>query len=192
MQLMVVTLAALAAHASEAAPADAPEAAPSGPALPASTARQASDPPEANWYGLPALIGDGASFAVAATGFGLKQGGIFLLGGAGYFLAAPINHAVHGHAGAAAGSFLFRALAAGLAGAVFIGVTQGCDSDAGPSCPYGKALALSGVLLAGVAVVDDLRMAREPVPPSRRPAAAIAPRLLIAPGLGSVSFAGAF
>lgn len=192
MQPIVMALAALAAQIPDGALADASDASSTVPLLPASTSRQGADPPQATWYGLPALIADGASFAVAATGFGLKQGGIFLLGGAGYFLAAPVNHVLHGHNGAAAGSFLFRALSAGLAGALFIGVTQGCDSDAGPSCPYGKALAVSGVLLAGVAVLDDLRFARESPQVSRSAAVSVAPRLVITPTLGLLSFAGSF
>lgn len=150
-----------------------------------------------DWYGLPALVTDGVALTLGATGFGVRNEGLFLLGAAGYFLAAPLNHLANDRPGGAAGSLVLRALASGLATAVFIGVytSGGCDGDAtadAPSCHRESAILLGSLVLAGAAVVDDVWVARRSEPPAPRPRATLTPGLVVTPNLGMVSVGGAF
>jgi hypothetical protein len=149
------------------------------------------------WYGAPALVVDGLALTLGATGYGVRNEGLFFLGTAGYFLGAPLNHIVNGRPGAAAGSLILRALGTGLAVAVFIGdyTSGGCDGDPtadSPSCHRTRALLLGGLVLAGFAILDDVRIARAAEAPAPQRRATLAPGLVITPNLGFLSLGGAF
>ena len=164
------------------------------PAAP--TAAVAASPPT-DWYGLPALVTDGAALALMAAGLGAKHTGLFLLGGAGYLLGAPINHLVNGRPGRAVGSVFLRQFAAAMAVAiVFVSYTsQGCDSDGSVSrdnCELGLGLVAGGLMLAGAAILDDLRIAHPAPEPNARKRSSLTPGLVITPNLGFASLGGSF
>lgn len=156
----------------------------------------ASEETGAQWYGAPALVVDGLALTLGATGFGVRNEGLFLLGTAGYFLGAPLNHLANGRPGAAAGSLMLRALGTGLAVAVFMGdyTSGGCDGDPtadSPSCHRTRALLLGGLVLAAFAILDDVWIARTPEPAPRR-RAMLTPGLVITPNLAFASLGGSF
>lgn len=138
------------------------------------------------WYGAPMLAMDAASVGLLVAGSGLvvnnmtfcplgcpsdpgrtqaENGGVSMLlaGGAGFLLAAPIDHALHGRGETAAKSFLVRlflppaALLSGLGlASVACGGDQGCEA----AIPLG----LLGTSVVGTIIVDDIVSARQTVP----------------------------
>jgi len=142
-------------------------------------------PPSNLWYGRPALVIDGLALSLAASGFAGKAGGIFLLGSAGFLLGAPINHLAHQRYGAAAGSLVLRALAAGAAFAIFVAAypSEHCDGDvyADHPCQHETALLLGGLVMAGTAIVDDVWIARAAPRPSAPKAVVFTPGFAITP-----------
>jgi hypothetical protein len=193
LSLLAVVILALDANGAPAG--GGPNVEPLAPLAIAPPAREPAPLP-ARWYGSPALMADGAALAVGVAGFSARNEGIFFLAGTGYLLAGPINHLVNHRPGAAVGSFFLRALASGLAAAVYVAdvLAQGCDGDpgAGHPCEYNQAALLGGLVLAGAVIADDVLLAREP---ARRPVPARVswtPALLVAPNLRLVSLGGSF
>jgi hypothetical protein len=191
---MLSTLHALAAILLQVPPGPlAPAPSEAAAVAPLTGAPKLGSPTQPQWYGMPALITDAASLGLGAAAFGAHEEGLFYLGAAGFLLGAPFNHLVHRQYGAAAGSLVLRALASGIAVAVFVAdyVHQGCDPDAGPPCRVGQSAFLGGLVLAAAAVLDDAFVARA-APPPPRARLSWTPGLAIAPQLGFVSVAGAF
>jgi hypothetical protein len=191
----LLALVILADAATEAQPAADPNMEALAPMASAPPAPEPM-PLSARWYGSPALMADAAALAVSVAGFSTRNEGIFFLGGTAFLLAGPINHIVNHRPGAAVGSFLLRALASGLAVAVYVTdlLSQGCDGDpgAGHPCEYGRAALFAGLVLAGAAVGDDVLLARER-PQHPAPArVSWTPGLQVAPNLGMVSVGGSF
>lgn len=150
-----------------------------------------------DWYGLPALVTDGAAITLMAAGLGAEHTGVFLLGGAGYLLGAPINHIINGRPGRAIGSVFLRQFAAAMAVAIiFVSYTsQGCDSDGSvskDSCELGLGLVVGGVMLAGAAILDDLRIAHPAPEPTARKRSSLTPGLVLTPNRGFFSLGGSF
>jgi hypothetical protein len=166
------------------------------PVQAAPTAAVAASPPT-DWYGLPALVTDGAALTLMASGLAARNTGLFLLGGAGYLIGAPVNHIINGRPGRAVGSVFLRQFAAAMAvGIIFVSYTsQGCDSDGAVSrddCELGVGMAAGAVLLAGAAILDDLRIAHPAPEPTARKRSSLTPGLVITPNLGFASLGGAF
>ena len=166
-----------------------------GPSSGMSPAQAASPPTD--WYGSPALVTDGAALTLMAAGLGAKHTSLFLLGGAGYLLGAPVNHIINGRPGRAIGSVFLRQFAAALAVAIiFVSYTsQGCDSDGAVSkdnCALGAGLVVGGVTLAGAALLDDLKIAHPAPESAARKHSSLTPSLVITPSLGFLSLGGAF
>jgi hypothetical protein len=148
------------------------------------------------WYGAPSAVADGIFLVMMEAAWGVKNESVLFLGGAGYLLAGPIGHLVHGRGDRALGSFGLRILAAGAAsGAVFADFyfNRGCDPDGGPPCgaPL-TGLIIGGAAMLGVAILDDVWLANDrPASPSS-PAATLTTSLVVTPQLGLFSLAGRF
>jgi hypothetical protein len=160
--------------------------------------------PKMRWYGWQTLLADAASCTIAIAG-GVVSGAdssrgsrtagdvVSGVGGAGYFLGAPIVHAAHGQWGSAAESFVLRlglplggALAGGLLG------LAACGSSSG-EVPCPAVVAGVGAVAGAIAApfVDAFAVAYEPVPRVSHEAA-VAPTVSIVRGGGSVGLVGQF
>ena len=147
-----------------------------------------------DWYGAPAAVADGISLVMMGAAWGAKSETVLFLGGAGYLLAGPLGHLVHGRGDRALGSLGLRILAAGLAsGAVFADfyLNRGCDPDGGPPCggPV-TGLVIGGAVMLGAAILDDVWLANDRLP--QGPGATLTPSLVVTPQLGLLSLAGRF
>jgi hypothetical protein len=165
------------------------------PTAPPPVAEPAPQQSAAAWYGAPAAVADGLSLVLMGSAWGTKQEALLFLGGAGYLLGGPIGHLANGRGERAAGSLGLRMVATGIAaGAVLADfyLSRGCDPDGGPPCgaPVGGLVA-GGAVMLGVAILDDVWLARGPAasPPA---CAALMPSLVVTSRLGLVSFAGRF
>jgi hypothetical protein len=171
-----------------------PIVAPPPPAVAPAPVDQAPEP--ARWYGMPAAVVDGISISLAVAGFAGKAGGVFIVGGMGYALAAPINHLANGRGGAAAASFALRALAAGVSFAIFVDryPSEHCDGDVyrDQPCQHETTLLLGSLALAAAAILDDALLARARPEPARAARASLAPGFVVGPRAGLVSLGGSF
>ena len=70
--------------------------------------------PERRWYGWQTLAVDGASIGVLALGVEAESEEAAVIGGIGYFFAAPVVHMVHANGGKAAASMGLRVAPIGL------------------------------------------------------------------------------
>jgi hypothetical protein len=196
---------ALADPAAAGGEAEAPKAVPASDDTPEADGKVWDKPPKMRWYGEQTLLADAGSVvfliagAVASDGSsraGHQAGDVLIgIGGAGYWLGAPIVHAAHGQWGGAAGSLGLRvglplggALVGGLLGLAACGGSSG-DSEIG--CPgVGAAIGAVGGAIAAP-FVDAFALAYEPGPrPSRE--AAVAPTFSFVRGGGSVGLVGQF
>lgn len=75
-----------------------------------------------SWYGWQSFLADAASGGVLAGGLVSWTVEPTVIGYAGYLLATPIVHGVHGRGGRAVTSFLMRVLIPAVAGGVGLGI----------------------------------------------------------------------
>jgi hypothetical protein len=156
------------------------------PPLPPTTAATAPAPaPDEVWYGGPAVATEAASLGVLllTDAFVVGQGSflaapLVLAGAAGFALAGPVNHVVHGHLGRAWGSLGLRlgAFFVGGVGAFLIAAGEHCFGEEAPMCSGGPiALAFSLPVVVAY-IVDDVVWAREPAADRTSPDETLPPR----------------
>ena len=111
-----------------------------------------------------------------------------------YLVDGPLVHLLHARPGRAAGIFLLRAgaIAAGLAILVTGSESAGCYTDSFPhssACDWlGVAFVMSPI---AAMLIDHLLLAHEPVAEHASPKA-LAPRLVVQPGLALFGVGGTF
>lgn len=136
-----------------------------------------------SWYGGAAVTGDLTALALLAP----REYGPALLSLLIYGTGAPVSHFVHGHPDRAAVSFGLRALALGLTYEALEIAKSGCPSD----CDRYRSVGDYGVFIPVIAmIIDDVWLAREPVPP--RPRATFGPNLVVTPNVALVGLSGSF
>lgn len=118
---------------------------------------------------------------------------MFLLGGAGYVLGAPVAHLIGGHPSHAAASLGIRVLGSGIATGALLSdaLSHRCDGE--PSCQHYPVagLALATVTLLAASAIDDAWVARERVA-ARPQSASLGAGLALAPNLAFLSVGGPF
>lgn len=141
------------------------------------------------WYGWQSLIADGSSIGIMVGGNAARSPGAGYFGIAGWYLASPVIHAVHGHGGKAAAALGLRLglpVLGGLVGAA--AQNDRSDEDVPAGLVYG---ALLGVVAA--MVIDDVVLANEDVVPEPTPdAPTLGPTASVVHGGATVGLGGSF
>jgi hypothetical protein len=161
--------------------------------------------PKMRWYGEQTLLADAASVALVIAGVvasrpdssnGSREAGNVLvdIGGGGYFLAAPIVHAAHGHwdSGAVSLGLRFGLPLGGMVVGGLFGLAV-CGDSSGERIPCPVVATGLGAVAGAIAVpfVDAFALAYEPEPrASDKPT--LAPTFSLVRGGGNVGLAGRF
>lgn len=153
--------------------------------------RAPSHTPGPSWYGWQTILADVGAFGVMALGGGLERPFVSFLGLAGYVVASPIVHLVHGNSWAI-GSLLLRVagpalvlggIAVTFAGCPFFGNGE-CN---GGSQAAGAFMAIGGLgLIVATPIIDAILAVDRPT----RSRVAITPWLSPRADAAGVTFSG--